>query len=685
MSVSNLARSLATDGRFSTFDAQRVLRQTAQQPGAAEEVKKLLADPGFSALVTPGARKQLSDFISAQAPQGGSLESFPDGTQVFLKQGVFVATPDAPLPTTPADYGQTLRRGALLFAEPGKNVAQKLSSGDKQAVVDRILLGLKQCAADGPRAGYSGPTQAAQQRSSSATVLREIMGSLKGADPAGRLLQDKCLKALVDLVQKETNPGLRDHMAFHLGALKGTLATPEQQALAQSAAEKFSPVKPPYETWFANGNTTLNVVCHTGSEFYESEVRSWEADGFRKVEEGGWNKPTILEKQMAGPNGQATTVRLRMYNGDSGMFDDMNKPDTHVVAYSGHSGWGKNVPRALKGSPEAVGQKVLLLHKCCGQGVINKLRDKYPDQQVVTTRYSSYEHEDHFAFKTFLNGVAGRKSWEDIHGAIANGGSSNRRNNYITPADELTRMKTYDADGDGRADLLDKVYDFDAFDVPGDTATAFVPKEPSARDAVLAGSRIHNTSQIVNTTLGFSDFLDHLEKENPFTSGGYFTATAGSPEENRLVRIVEKKVDLASMDLSARLGNQKSSTPTVYQMQLNRRFAHASEEVVKAAGFLETALKYGDGATRADKVLQGLTLVAHSLDVDVEFGREREIFDNLVKSYGLPATLTYDAAKSSLKADSHTYAGSDKGLDGWKRTLGAAELAKLNAMDSLVR
>ena len=683
MSLTSLARSLSTDGRFSTRDADKVLAQarTANSPASVDEVKALLTDPGLSALISAGARRRLGDFVSAAAPVQGSLGALPDGTKVFLKQGVFVAAPDAALPATAPQFGQTLYRAARMFAEPGQNIATKMSVGDRTAVVDRVLVGLRQCAPGATAAGYAGPTQAAQQRSASATVLREVMGSLQGSDAQGKLLQDKVLKTLVEMVQKETVPGLRDHMAFHLNALKGTLATPEQKALVESAFTKFAPLAPPYGDWFKNGNTTLNVVCHTGGEFFASEVSSWKSDGFKVTQEGDYSKPTILEKDVAGPGGVVTKVRLKMVNGEHGTFDDMKDPEAHVVAYSGHSGWGKNMPRQLKNSPDMSDPpKVLIINQCCGQGITNKVRDRYPDADLLTTRYSSYEHEDHFAFKSFLTGVAGRKSWDDIHTTIAGGGSSNRRNNYITPSDELTRMKTYDRDHDGRSDLLDRLFDFDSFDVPGDTATAFVPSTTSNRDKVLSVERVHNASQIINTSLGFSDYLKHIEVENAFVGGATFTAQPGTAEDARMVRIVEKKVDLKAMGVDvSKAHNGSQGTQTMYELPLNTRFAHASEEVVKAVGFMEVAMKFGDGGSRADKALQGLMLVAHTLNVDEEFGREDEIFTNLLKHYGLPETLTYSDARRFLSADSHVYAGSTKGLDQWKRSLGAAGMATLEA------
>jgi hypothetical protein len=671
MSLTSLARNLAADGRFSMQDAAK-LTQAGATPAAAEEVKKLLQDPGFAATVSPGARKRLNDFMSAAAPAGGAIGVLPDNTKLFLKSGVFLPALDAPVPTTPLAYGQSLHRAARVFAEPGLDVATKLSTADKSAVVDRILVGLKQCpAGPNPPPGYT-LSQASQQRSSSATVLRELMGSLKGGDAQAKLLQDKCLTALNELLQKETNPGLRDHMSFHLHALRDSLPTPAQQAVVDKAFEKFAPIAPPYEAWFKNGNTTLNVTCHTGGEFVDSEIASWERDGFKKTQVGDYSKPTILEKDING-----TKVCLKMYNGESNMLADMASKDAHVVAYSGHSGWGKNVPRALKSAPDMTDPpKVMLVHQCCGLGIVNKIRDKYPDADLMTTRYSSYEHEDHFAFKSFLEGVAGRKSWDEIHDTIQKGGSMNSRQNYVTPADEFTRMKAYDRDADGKADLLDKLYDFDTFDVAGDTATAFSPSTASRRDQILSGRALHNASQIVNTTLGFSDFLDHIERENGFVSGGFFTPEAGAPDENRMVRIVEEKVDLKKLAIDGKRSNT-GDVSTVYKLQLNSRFAHASEEVVKAASFMEVALKYGDGSNKAEKALQGLVLIAHSVDIDEEYGREEMIFENLRKAYGLPDALTFSDARRALKADEHTYAGSDKGVEAWKKSLGADVLKQV--------
>src|SRR5690606_29366780 len=117
---------------------------------------------------------------------------------------------------------------------------------------ERVLVGLTQARAGGA-AGYDDETQAAQQRSASATVLREIVSSLKDEGGQGKLLQDRALKALLDVVKQETVPGLKDHMAFHLHAIKDDVATAEQRGLIEEAYQTFAPVSPPYAEWFKDG------------------------------------------------------------------------------------------------------------------------------------------------------------------------------------------------------------------------------------------------------------------------------------------------------------------------------------------------------------------------------------------------------------------------------------------------
>ncbi len=677
--ISNLVRTLSTDGRFTAADAQKVIEK-AKTPAEVAEVKKLMTDPGLAPLLSGDAKARLANFVGANGVGGAGLGALPNGSQIFLKEGVFVSSPDAALPTTPQGYADSLYGAARIFAEPGQDVAGKMTPAQMRGVFDRVKVGLAQC-----RSGQANPdyeaSQAAQQRSASATVLREMMAALKDSDGQGRLLQADIVQTLVGLIKEEKNPGLRDHMSFHLHALKETVPGEAQKKAINDAFEAFAPLYPPYDQWFANGNRQLNVVCHTGGEFFKSEVETWKSKGYVAKEES-YNR-VVLETTETNPDGEEIKIRLTMVRGAAGTFDDMDDEKTHIVAYSGHSSWGKKMPKALKNAPDAAGdKKLIVINQCCGQGIINKVRDKYPSSDLMTTRYSSYESEDHFALNTLLTGVVDKSCWESIHYNISGEPWHNSRNNYITPADEFTRIKTRDRDHDGKADILDRLYDFNTFDVQTDTDEAFKPQPASRRNEVLSGERVHNSSQIVNTTLGFSEYLDHMSRENAFIGGGFFQPEAGSAESKKMVRIVEREISMSEMSLNTDKGNVEGDKQKLYEVQLNKEFAHASEETVKAATFMEVSMKYGNGKTKAERALQGLMLVAHSVDVDVEYGRERMIFDNLVKHYGLPEDLSFDEAKRFLKADSHVYAGSNKGLREWMDALGPE---KMKAIETSLR
>ena len=112
----------------------------------------------------------------------------------------------------------------------------------------------------------------------------------------------------------------------------------------------------------------------------------------------------------------------------------------------------------------------------------------------------------------------------------------------------------------------------------------------------------------MNTTLGFSEYLDHMARENAFIGGGFFQPDAGSAESKKMVRIVEREISF-EMSLNTDKGNVEGDKQKLYEVQLNKEFAHASEETVKAATFMEVSMKYGNGKTKAERALQGLMLL----------------------------------------------------------------------------
>ena len=84
--ISNLVRSLSTDGRFTAADAQKVIEK-AKTPAEVAEVKKLMTDPGLAPLLSGDAKARLANFVGANGVGGAGLGALPYGAQIFLKDG----------------------------------------------------------------------------------------------------------------------------------------------------------------------------------------------------------------------------------------------------------------------------------------------------------------------------------------------------------------------------------------------------------------------------------------------------------------------------------------------------------------------------------------------------------------------------------------------------------------------
>ena len=73
---------------------------------------------------------------------------------------------------------------------------------------------------------------------------------------------------------------------------------------------------------------------------------------------------------------------------------------------------------------------------------------------------------------------------------------------------------------------------------------------------------------------------------------------------------------MSEMSLNTDKGNVEGDKQTLIEVQLNKDYAHASEETVKAATSWDRQ-KYGMAKPRPSGP-QGLMLIAHSVDIDVE-------------------------------------------------------------------
>ena len=91
--------------------------------------------------------------------------------------------------------------------------------------------------------------------------------------------------------------------------------------------------------------------------------------------------------------------------------------------------------------------------------------------------------EDHFALNTLLTGVD-KSCWESIHYNISGEPWHNSETATLHQLTSSHALK-HDRDHDGKADILDRLYDFNTFDVQTDTDEAFKPQPASRRNEVL--------------------------------------------------------------------------------------------------------------------------------------------------------------------------------------------------------
>jgi hypothetical protein len=95
--------------------------------------------------------------------------------------------------------------------------------------------------------------QALQARASSGTVLLHL---LEGTPE--RELAAPILKAYETLVKAEPNQRLKENLILHLSNSPAA-QTGEAKQVADALMTRLAPLKPPYEQWFADGNTTVRL------------------------------------------------------------------------------------------------------------------------------------------------------------------------------------------------------------------------------------------------------------------------------------------------------------------------------------------------------------------------------------------------------------------------------------------
>ena len=605
-----------------------------------------------------------------------NLKPLENYRQVFLNSnGFFVTSPDIEEPSTINEFGEGIYRVASIIDDYKGNIFKNeaITLENKQKIFNHIVENLGKL-----DNSEFNDVQKAQFRSSSATVLRDLMLSLKNEGPELEL-KKQIFNKYVDMIKKEPEPILRESMIFQLNLGKANL-TGEMKGVVNDLMKEIAPLYPPYEEWFKDGNNTVNIDLVVGFGF-RGHNEILKKNGF---EQDPLN-PNIFKKTIRNSKGVETTFVIRKRTIHRDMFAKMDDPNVHMVVYDGHSNWGRNVRSSLEASrAEGTGKnKVALIGLCAGKGELNMIRDKFPDAQVITTYNSSYFgpseenmqwSENMSTLMQVIDGIAERQPWSVIARKVRDKVIRPHfywhavDNNYIFPTDVMIRRKILDRDHDGQADIFDKLVDFDTFNVQSATREEFEPTEPTHPVDKMVGIKPHMAVQTINRLSLYNELLEPLNNTGKVISGGWY-----EPQENdyNIVRFEKTKI------------NGK----TAYVMKANARYSKMSEESLRAVAMYEFTRYMAETQRNwklddLDTKLMGLILASHSLHTDSSY-RDYEVWNQFLKAYNFPDIdrSLVEWAKEEGEGRGHFYSGSVESVRLLKEKLSPEILEKLKNKD----
>jgi hypothetical protein len=688
--IRRLASGFATDRRISLDEAQQLVAE-AKKNGISTydkgELKKVLQQ--FQSQFDPAALQLLADIVGGTTPAptpgpnlptaGGRVTALaPSGSPpVFISDaGVLTAKADGSPPASAKESAEAAYRAAALVDDAPDNLFKGLglSSDVRGKLFDRLSADLSRVAA--PGSGLEA-AQALQARSSLGTVMRGLLEATP--EPA---LQEKMLGAYEALARGEPDARLRENLVFHL-ANSPVAKAGKGKAVADALMSQLAPSKPPYEKWFAGGNKTVNLSWTVGQgEFFKGFAQNLKNAGFKPVGPEGAGTGTY-EKTVNKPGVGETTFRISVREGGTNILAPMNDPNVQVVGYDGHSNWGRNMTASVRNGPDSADGadgKLLFYNLCVGKGVLDRVKEKYGNAQVVTTYAASNFYTDSSGQMTrgegvqgllaLVDGISARADWQALHVAMnkaANIGHGRTWDNVITPISTLTREKVLDRDNDGQADYLDKHFNYDTVNVAEDTRREFTPVKQPRPASVLDGTKVLVGANMINTLSEFSAILDRVNPDSKVVPNGWFEPKLG-------------ETDLVKFE-PAKGPNGKPE----FRMSVNARYAHASEEMLRMVTVHEFNRWLAEsGQLRMDPVdakLAGVIVAAQSLKVDDGY-RDSEVWTNFLSRFGLP-NIPLATVTGILSAEhGHAYAGSLEMVRKLKATLAPEALAALKAAGS---
>lgn len=566
------------------------------------------------------------------------------------KSGNLVQRPGQDRAANVLELGELIFRAATL-QEGGASIFKNAAivPAQKEAAIASLVGTFQGAVGDMPGVnGYQNKEQMLQARSSCAPLILDLALSFDDRKPEGAASKKKALDDYLRCLKAETHGLNRNFMIYDLDRVLDKLPR-EIRAVASALMAEIDPTSPPYEEWFKNGNTTLKVDYSVGNGFWDEELTDYVNRGFARTDNADG---TVTLKKKLEHNGVETNVELKMYNGPAGIFRKMNDPSTNIVVYSGHADYGRNVQRQLQGGAPQIGAKAFFGLQCGGKGVHNDLLARYPNLQVVQSRNASYGGEDRNTFMNALDGIARRATWIDMS-------TENRRNNsdnYYYPSDTRFQKKAEDLDGDGKADLWDRVVSHNTFRPQAEIQKQLTAIEPGQPAALLEGRPIHGALSRFHRIAGYNEWAEELQDQR-FINHGYYEGTKNDP----IVRVSE-------MD--------RDEEGPRFKVEVNKFYAHANEETLGAAVHFVLGEYCGkrEGLNAGDAKGSGLLMAAKCLSVD-NGSVEQEVWKALLAHFGLPAGISYSETLACAKKDEHMSAGTTATLASLKQGLQARGIA----------
>ena len=551
----------------------------------------------------------------------------------------------------------------------------------RRGLLARLMeaLALSAVNADPPE-GFT-ELQVLQLRSTAVTLLAAVIDA--APDDEADLLKAS-FELYCAVLEAETHPVLSDSMVFALYRLKNDLPDAMRKQ-AEQYMNRLAPLSPPCDAWFADGNRTIKAAwaCGQGSEgFYRGTVAMLKDKGFEPQNDERNGGPCTYTKAYTDRKGEQYTLAVRCTTNHNSIFAEMDREDIHLVGYDGHSDLGRNTPRSLARGKVQKGEKLIFLGLCAGKDSLNRVREKYPKAQVITTFTSSYFRtkevdgrkqmsmsENFNVLMVLLEDICERRPWTVINRNIRDdavlfsyhhvmpGGT-----NYISPVHTLIRRRVLDTDHDGQSDLLDRLVDFNLFSVDEDTAREFEPRDPGVPAAKLDGTRAMMAAMALDTGTGYNQVTQVYRRGN-LHCAGYF-----DPQDGDVTPVTFTRVRGDDGDRH-------------WEMRVNAHYAHMTVEALRAVAnyqFIAAITPWDMRLEGADAKLMGLVYAAFSLLYDEGiYSRDDQIWEGLLKMMHLPASIPYRPIKTLLWDEHHYYSGSLSHVRTWKEEISDEALAEL--------